>query len=261
MTEVPVLYDVADGIARLRFNRPDALNALDRTMAEAFIVAVREVLADPSVRVVVLSGEGRGFVAGGDIAAFRASDDRPGLAGAIIPPFHAALEALAVAPVVVICMVHGVAAGAGMSIAAMADMTIAADDASFTMAYAKVAAPPDCGGSWALPRLVGLRHALELALLSPVIDAAEAHRIGLVNRVVARGALEAETMTLARRLSGSAPLAVAQTKRLMRAAFSNDLPTQLAAEQAAFTACAATQDFGEALEAFFEKRRPAFTGQ
>lgn len=260
MMTAPVLYEVADGIARLRFNRPDALNALDQAMAEAFIVAVREVLGDPSVRVVVLSGEGRGFVAGGDIAAFRASDDRAELAGAIIPPFHAALEALAVAPVVVICMVHGAVAGAGMSIAAMADLTIAAEDANFTMAYAKVAAPPDCGGSWALPRLVGLRRALELALLSPVIDAAEAHRIGLVNRVVARDALEAETLALARRLVGSAPLAVAQTKRLMRAAFSNDLATQLAAEQAAFTACAATQDFNEALDAFFQKRRPVFTG-
>lgn len=256
----PVLCDVADGIARLRFNRPEALNALDVAMAEAFIVAVRDILADPSVRVIVLSGEGRGFVAGGDIAAFRASDDRAGLAEGIIPPFNAALEALAVAPVVVISMVHGAAAGAGMSIALMSDMTIAAEDASFTMAYAKVAVPPDCGGSWALPRLVGLRRALELALLSPVIDAAEALRLGLVNRVVARDALEAETLALARRLAGSPPQAVAQTKRLMRAAFSTDLATQLAAEQAAFVACARTDDFNEALEAFFGKRRPVFTG-
>ena len=256
----PVLCEVAGGIARLRFNRPEALNALNSATAEAFVEAVNRVLADPTVRVVLLSGEGRAFVAGGDLAAFRASDDRPALAGAIIPPFHAALEALAAAPQAVVAMVHGAVAGAGMSILAMADLSIAADDASFTMAYSRVGVPPDCGGSWALPRLIGLRRALELALLSPVIDAAEAHRIGLVNRVVARDALETEALALAARLAASAPLAMAQTKALMRAAFDTDLGPQLAAEQAAFTACAGTQDFHEALEAFFGKRRPVFTG-
>jgi 2-(1,2-epoxy-1,2-dihydrophenyl)acetyl-CoA isomerase len=256
----PVLFDLDDGVARLRFNRPENLNALDQSTAEAFADAVTQILADKRVRVIVISGEGRAFAAGGDLAAFRASDDRAGLAEAVIRPFHSVLEALGDAPQAVICMLHGSVAGAGMSIAAMADLAIAAEDASFTMAYSKVGVPPDCGGSWALPRLVGLRRALELALLSPVIDAAEACRIGLVNRVVPRASLEEETMAVARRLAASAPLAMGWTKALMRQAFTTDLASQLAAEQAAFKACAGTDDFNEALEAFFGKRRPVFTG-
>lgn len=256
----PVLVDVSEGIARLSFNRPEALNALDPAMSRAFVCAVRQVLADPGCRVVVLSGQGRGFVAGGDLAAFRAAPDKAALALEIIPDFNAALLALAQAPQPVLALLHGPVAGAGMSIAAMADLAVASADATFTMAYPRVGAPPDCGGSWALPRLLGQRKALELALLSPTLDAAEALRIGLVNRVVASDALEAEGLAIARRLAAAAPLAQAHTKALIRAGWSAALETQLQAEQDAFAACAATQDFAEALDAFFAKRRPVFTG-
>lgn len=256
----PVLVDVSEGIARLSFNRPEALNALDPAMSRAFVCAVRQVLADPGCRVVVLSGQGRGFVAGGDLAAFRAAPDKAALALEIIPDFNAALLALAKAPQPVLALLHGPVAGAGMSIAAMADLAVASADATFTMAYPRVGAPPDCGGSWALPRLLGQRKALELALLSPTLDAAEALRIGLVNRVVASDALEAEGLAIARRLAAAAPLAQAHTKALIRAGWSAALETQLQAEQDAFAACAATQDFAEALDAFFAKRRPVFTG-
>ena len=257
----PVLVEVSGGIARLRFNRPEALNALDPSMSRAFVAAVRQVLADPACRVVVLSGQGRGFVAGGDLAAFRAAPDKAALALEIIPDFNAALLALAQAPQPVLALLHGPVAGAGLSIAAMADLAVAADDATFTMAYPRVGVPPDCGGSWALPRLLGLRKAMELALLSPTLDAAEAQRIGLVNRVVAGDALDSEGLAIARRLADAAPLAQARTKALIRAGWSAALEDQLQAEQDAFAACAATEDFTEALDAFFAKRRPVFTGR
>ncbi|MBW6493334.1 MAG: enoyl-CoA hydratase, partial [Burkholderiaceae bacterium] len=123
-----------------------------------------------------------------------------------------------------------------------------------------VGVPPDCGGSWALPRLLGQRKAMELALLSPMIDAAEALRIGLVNRVVPRADLEAEGMVIARRLAAAAPLAQARTKALIRAGWDARLEDQLQAELDAFSECARTDDFAEALEAFFGKRAPHFAG-
>jgi 2-(1,2-epoxy-1,2-dihydrophenyl)acetyl-CoA isomerase len=257
----PVLVDSAEGIARLRFNRPDRLNAIDVEMAEGFAAAVDSVLQDPTVRVILLCAEGRAFVAGGDLGSFRHADDRVAVADAIIGPMHRALKRLAEAPAIVLCAAHGAVAGAGMSILCFADLAVAAEDTTFNMAYARVGVPPDCGGSWALPRIVGLRRALELALLTETVDANEALRLGLVNRVVPRVALDEEAMKIAARLARAAPAAMAGTKALMRGAFSASVDEQLDAEQRGFASCAATDDFVEALDAFFGKRSPRFTGR
>jgi 2-(1,2-epoxy-1,2-dihydrophenyl)acetyl-CoA isomerase len=257
----PVLVDIADGIAQLRFNRPDRLNTIDVEMAEAFAAAVEIALGDPSIRVILLSAEGRAFVAGGDLASFRDAADKKAMAHAIIQPLHRGLKRLAEAPAIVLCAAHGAVAGGGMSILSLADLAIASDDATFNMAYARVGVPPDCGGSWALPRIIGLRRALELALLTETIDAAEALRLGLINRMVPRAALEEEALKLAARLARAAPAAMARTKALMRNAFTVTLGEQLDAEQSGFASCAATQDFAEALDAFFGKRSPRFIGR
>jgi 2-(1,2-epoxy-1,2-dihydrophenyl)acetyl-CoA isomerase len=257
----PVLVDIAEGIAQLRFNRPDRLNTIDVELAEAFAAAVETALGDPSVRVILLSAEGRAFVAGGDLTVLQNTDDRVATAHAIIGPMHRGLKQLAAAPAIVVCAAHGAIAGAGMSILSFADLAVAADDATFNMAYARVGVPPDCGGSWALPRIVGLRRALELALLTETIDAAEALRFGLVNRVVPRFALEEEALKIATRLAKAAPFAMARTKMLMRGAFTATFDEHLDAEQSGFASCAATDDFNEALNAFFGKRSPRFTGR
>lgn len=256
-----VTVDIRDGIARIAFNRPEAMNALDEATSLAFAAAVARVVDDPQVKVICLAGEGRAFAAGGDLAAFRDSDDPSALAGRIIPPFNEALLRLAQAPQPVLAIVQGAAAGAGMSIALMADLAIASDKASFTLAYPKVGVVPDCGGSWALVRLMGLRKAMEIALLSPQLSAADALALGLVNRVVPHDELEAAAADWAKRLAGAAPVAQGLTKKLIRAAQTADLAAQLAAEQAGFMACAKTEDFAEALDAFFARRAPNFAGK
>ena len=258
----PVALSIADGVASIRFQRPEVLNAIDVPTAIALRDAVFSATRDAAVRVIVLSGEGRAFVAGGDLAYFRdAGESAPQAAAELIAPMHEAVEALAAASQPVLASLHGAVAGAGMSLAMAADLAIAADNAVFNLAYAKVAATPDCSASWTLPRLVGLRAAMEIALLADSLSATEALRLGLVNRVVPLDQLEDETAKLARRLASAAPLALAGIKRLLRDGLDRSLSEQLAAEQAAFVAGAATQDFREALSAFFAKRKPVYHGR
>ncbi len=257
----PVLVFSGGGVTEIRFNRPERLNALDLELAEGFATAVMRATADPATRVIIVSAEGRAFVAGGDLAYFRRATDRPTAAADLIDPVHTALKALAASPKISIGSLKGAAAGAGMSLALGLDFVLAADDITFNFAYARVAVSPDCGGSWALPRLVGFRRALEIALLSETIDAAEALRLGLVNRVVPRAALEDETAKLAARLAAGPAVANASIKGLMRQSFDRDFAGQLDAEARGFAACTATADFAEAVDAFFEKRKPKFVGR
>lgn len=254
----PIVVSLSDGVAELRFNRPERLNALDVELAESFAVAVARVTADLSVRVIVVSSEGRAFMAGGDLAHFRRAADKSAAAAQLIEPVHAALKTLAKAPQIVIGSLKGAVAGGGMSLALGLDLLVAADDATFNFAYARVAASPDCGGSWALPRLVGFRRALEIALLSETIDASEALRLGLVNRVVPRAVLEEETARLAARLAAGPAVSQANIKSLMRLSLDRDHGAQLDAEASSFCECAQTADFAEAIDAFFEKRKPTF---
>ncbi len=256
-----VLFRAADGIADIRFNRPKRLNAISVEVSEGFEAAVEQALVDSSVRVIVVSAEGRAFVAGGDLSVFHSSDDRQRAASSLIDPLHRALARLAEAPAITLGSLKGAVAGAGVSLALNLDLAIAADDAVFNLAYAKVGASPDGGASFALPRLVGLRRALEIALLSEDIDAATALDLGLVNRVVPLADLEAETRALAVRLAAGAPAAQSRIKALMRGSFERTLPAQLDAEAAAFSECAATEDFGGAVAAFLERRTPRFTGR
>nr|WP_253913305.1 enoyl-CoA hydratase-related protein [Pseudoruegeria sp. HB172150] len=255
-----VLYEAADGIARIRFNRAGALNALDVELTEAFLLAARRAVEDPKNRVIVVSGTGQAFMAGGDLGYFRHAADPCAALVAVIEPAHGALKLLAASPAIVIASVQGAAAGAGMSIALGADLCVAAEDLSMSFAYPRVGGPGDCGGTWALPRLVGLRRAMEIALLSDRLDAATCLELGLVTRVVTVEALDEETDRLARRIAAGPPLAQGRLKSLLRTALDTPYDAQLDAEAAAFAECAATEDFREAVAAFFDKRRPQFIG-
>jgi 2-(1,2-epoxy-1,2-dihydrophenyl)acetyl-CoA isomerase len=258
----PVVLDIADGIAEIRFNRPQVLNAINVETATCFRDAVVQAAADPTVRVFLISGEGRAFVAGGDLGYFRAAGtEAPAAAKTLIAPMHDGLARLAAAPQPSIACVQGAVAGAGMSVALATDLAIAADDAVFSLAYVKVGATPDCSASYTLPRVVGLRTAMELALLGDNVPAAEALRLGLVNRVVPRADLAEEARRMARRIAANAPLAVQGIKRLLADSLSASLPEQLAAEEEAFVKGAGTADFREALDAFFEKRPARFVGR
>lgn len=257
----PVLLDLSSGIARIRFNRPHVLNALDEHAILAFKRAVETVAGDSTVRVVVLSGEGKGFLAGGDVGRFHSAGEAAAeVVTAIITPFHEALVTLTSLRQPVIAALHGAVAGAGLSMALAADLAIAADDAKFTLAYTKIGTSPDGGASWALPRVVGLRKAMELALLSDVIDAAEAERIGLVNKVVPAADLGAEVDRLAARLAQGPTQAYGRVKALLRTSLDHALPTQLEAEKQAFLGSVGTRDFREGVAAFVEKRKSHFEG-
>lgn len=258
----PVLLHIEGGIARIRFNRPQVLNAINEAAILAFKRAVETVAADGSVRVVVLSGEGKGFLAGGDVARFHSAGDQAAeVVASIIGPFHAALTTLTRLDQPVIAALHGAVAGAGLSMALAADLAIASEDAKFTLAYTKIGTSPDGGASWSLPRVVGLRKAMELALLSDVIGADEALRLGLVNAVVPPQDLAARVDALAKRLADGPTLAFGRVKALLRGSFERSLPDQFAAEQASFLASVGTADFKEGIAAFVEKRPAHFQGK
>lgn len=258
-TEPPLRLERAGAIATLSFNRPGALNAIDVPMATALLSAVRAIAEDDSVRCVVLRGAGKGFMAGGDLATLRA-DPVQG-AKDLLTPLNEAVALLATIDAPVIAQVHGVAAGAGLSLMLQADFVLAAEGTRFNLAYINLGTSCDVGASWALPRLVGLRRALEIALLGDTYTAQDAERMGLVNRVVPAAALDAAVQELAQRLAGGPTLAYGHMRRLMRNAFDHDLPTQLAAEGDAFVACARSADLPEGIEAFHAKRPAAFQGR
>jgi 2-(1,2-epoxy-1,2-dihydrophenyl)acetyl-CoA isomerase len=257
-----ILLDKQGGVATLTLNRPDVLNALNRQMALDLDEAVTDLTRDETVRAVVLRGAGRGFMAGGDVATFHQNMDAiDKTITDLIGIFHKSVEAIAAMPKPVIAAVHGPAAGAGVSMSLNADYTIAADNAKFTMAYIWLGTNPDGGSTYLLPRLIGRRKALELAMLSDTLDAEAALDLGLVNRVVPADDLEAETMALAERLAAGPTRAFAQTKALINQSFeAASFADQLAAERDAFLRCAGTDDFREGVAAFVEKRKPDFNG-
>lgn len=196
-----VLTTLSDGIASICLNRPEALNALEPALATEFLQAARWASASDA-RVILIFGAGRGFCAGGDLAYIKGEDSgHHGRLEALIDPMHAAVRQLAQATQPIIVSLQGGVAGAGMSLALGADLAIAADNTVFNLAYTKVAVTTDCGGSWYLPRLVGMRRALEIALLGDRLHAHQALRLGLVNWVVAADALQAETTRLVRRVA------------------------------------------------------------
>lgn len=257
-----ILLDKQGGVATLTLNRPDVLNALNRQMALDLDEAVTELTGDDTIRAVVLRGAGRGFMAGGDVATFHQNmDSIDEMITDLIGIFHKSVAGIAAMPKPVIAAVHGPAAGAGVSMSLNADYTIAADNAKFTMAYIWLGTNPDGGSTYLLPRLIGRRKALELAMLSDTLDASAALDLGLVNRVVAADDLEAESMALAERLAAGPTRAFAQTKALINQSFeAASFDDQLAAERDAFLRCAGTDDFREGVAAFVEKRKPDFTG-
>ena len=255
----PLLLERNGAIATLRFNRPEALNAINVPMANAFLTAVQSIAADPGVRAVVLRGNGRGFMAGGDLATLRADPVQGAID--ILTPLNQALQLLAQMNAPVIAQVHGAAAGAGLSLVLMADYVIAAEGTRFNLAYINLGTSCDVGASWALPRLVGLRRALEIAMLGEGFGADEALRLGLINRLLPAAELEDAARAFAQRLASGPTLAYGHMRRLLRAGLDHDLATQLQAEAHAFDACAHSHDLREGINAFLAKRRPQFSGK
>lgn len=250
-------------VATLTLNRPAALNVLDLAMMDSLVEHTAALAADPALRVVVLRGAGKHFMAGGDLRTFATQLDRDPASrraefASIVSRLHAAIECLHRMPQIAIAAVHGAVAGFGLSLASACDLAIAADDAYFASAYRQIGLTPDGGGTWSLPRIVGMRKALEIYLLGERFDAHEALRIGLVNRVVAVGALDDAVSDVARSIIEGPALALSNVKRLLRESSGRSLSQQLRAEADSFADCTATEDFAEGIRAFLAKRPPRF---
>jgi len=262
MTEPPVLFERDGAVATIRLNRPDRLNAIDAEGAHLLLDACRRASREEGLRALVLAGEGRAFLAGGDVTAFHeAGDDAPELVRGLIGLLEETCQILDRLRVPVVARVQGAVAGAGMSLMLAADVVVAADDTRLAFAYTAIGTTPDGGLSWSLPRAVGLRRALEIALLGEPIDAQEALRLGLVTKVVPRADLDAETARVVERLAAGPTQAFARTRELLRNSWRYTLPEQLALERQSFVASARTADFREGVAAFVERRRPEFRGR
>jgi 2-(1,2-epoxy-1,2-dihydrophenyl)acetyl-CoA isomerase len=259
----PVLLAREGAIATLTLNRPDALNALDFAMIDALIAHTSAIAADDAIRVVVIAGAGKHFMAGGDIRVFAQSlaqskAARTAALERLIERVHAAIETLARMPQPVIARVHGAVAGFGLSLANACDLVFASDDAYFASAYLQIAVTPDGGGTYWLPRIVGARKAAEIMMLGERFGATEAQALGLANRVVAAGELDAFVAAAAKRIAEGPTLAVRNLKRLLRESAQRTLAEQLQSEARSFAACAGHDDFATGIEAFLAKRAPDF---
>ncbi len=260
-----VLVNRSGAVATVTLNRPQALNALDDAMLAALEEIFTRLEADPAVRAVIVTGAGEHFMAGGDIKMFSRSLDLPPAERrrqfeAVVHRVHPTVTAIRRMRAPVIAGVRGAAAGFGMSLVMASDLAIAAEDAYFTLAYSLIGTSPDGSGTYHLPRAVGMKRAMELALLADRFDAKTALQIGLVNRVVPAAELDAATTALAERLAQGPTHAYGNTKRLLNRALASTLESQLQAEAESFADCAATEDFAEGVRAFVEKRKPRFRG-
>lgn len=254
-------FDAVSGIGRLTLNRPEVLNALDAATARAFLTAVRELTAKPGLRVIVLSGAGRAFAAGGDVASFTANgiENAPDVIHDLLDALNPAIVALRRHPAPVITAVRGAAAGAGLSLALSGDLVVAEEGARFVIAYDRIGASPDCGLSWFLPRRVGRGVAFQMMLTGRSLTAADALATGLVDRVVSQTEFDAAIDELAALVASGPTRAFGKYKALLDRDV--DLAEHLESERAAFIASTATADFAEGVAAFTAKRKPVFSGR
>jgi 2-(1,2-epoxy-1,2-dihydrophenyl)acetyl-CoA isomerase len=251
--------EVRDRVAYLTLNRPEAGNALDPVLIHGFRDAAESLEGRDDIGAVILTGAGNNFCVGGDLRFMNeAGDDVAAAVFGLASTMHAGIEALASLDAPVISAVRGAAAGGGMSIAIAADLVLAAASAHFTVAYTAIGFSTDGGASWTLPRLVGLQRAMELSLLNERLSAERALELGIVTRVVADDALEAEAEKLARRLADGPVGAHAAVKRLLRGSSTSTFSSQLAVEAHTIAGLAAAPDGREGVLAFLDKRAPHF---
>ena len=259
-TVAKVRYEVAEAIATITLDRPDALNALTVPMKRELLSALRTAARDRSVRAVVLTGAGRAFCAGQDLKERLGPDAAP-LAVEVRERYNPIIAAMRAMDQPIVGAINGVAAGAGASLAFACDVRVAAETASFVLAFGRIGLVPDSGATWFLPRLVGPAKAAELALLGEGLSATEAERFGLVARVVAADAVAGEARAIAERLAAFAPRALALTKRALQRSWSVYLDAALEDEAYRQGIAGATADHAEGLAAFLERRPPRFTGE
>lgn len=256
-------YALRGTIGAITLNRPDKLNAFGGTMREELLSALRSADEDVSCRVVVITGAGRAFCAGGDIdfmSGLQKARDVESF-GKLLDAGRNVILQIVSMRVPVIASINGVAAGAGCNLALACDYRIAADDARLGQTFVKIGLHPDWGGTWLLPRIIGRGRALELMATGRMLDALEAMEMGLIDRIVPSASLEEETTKLAESIAAAPPGAVTDIKRALRQSESTDLASQLAVEIEHQLRAFLSEDAAEGMSAFFEKRAPRFQGR
>jgi 2-(1,2-epoxy-1,2-dihydrophenyl)acetyl-CoA isomerase len=258
-----IQFEMQGPICLLTLNRPDRLNALTVQVAKDFNAAVSEAL-ESGARVIVLTGAGRAFCAGGDLREMQEIAGREGRVEAFFDePLQILNESILLirqTPVPFIAAVNGVASGGGCNLALACDLVIATESAKFNQAFIKIGLVPDCGGTFMLPRLVGLKRATELMFTGDLITATQAAEMGMINSVAADGELMSQVMAMAEKLAQAPTAAIGQIKKLLEASAVNDYGSQLDNERKAQIESGKTKDFTEGVQAFLEKRPPRFVG-
>lgn len=258
-----IQYAVKDGVAVLTLNRPDKLNSFTQAMHLEVRAALDALQADPTIRVLVLTGAGRGFCAGQDLGDRAVAPGAKSVdLGDSVEQFYAPLVlTLRNLPMPVICAVNGVAAGAGANLALACDIVIAAQSASFIEAFCRLGLIPDTGGTWHLPRLIGMARATGLAMLGEKLSAEKAEQWGLIWRCVPDADLMTEAMAMATHFASAPTKGLAFTKKALQASYANTLPEQLKLEGAMMRELGHSHDYHEGVAAFIGKRPANFRGQ
>lgn len=256
-----ILHEVKDGVATITLNRPSKLNAFNDPMIAETIDAFKAAGRDEATRCVVITGAGRGFSSGQDLAAFQERHEGASIGEHLRHGYHRLIRQMTTLEKPIIGAINGIAAGAGCGVALAADIRIAADDASFMLAFSRIGLIPDSGVNWLLPRLVGYARAYEMAVTADRVPAAQALEWGLVNRVVPAAQLPEISAAWARRLADGPTLAYGLTKRAMNRGWDMTLEEALAYEAHLQEVTARSADNFEGIAAFLEKREARFTGR
>ncbi len=255
-------YHVADGVALITLDRPDSFNAMSCEMAKELMEASIQMDVDPNVRAVIITGNGKAFCAGGDLVSFSSKgDELPAFVREMTVYLHAAVSRLNRMDAPVIAAVNGVAAGAGMSLVCATDLAIGSESSAYTMAYTLAGLSPDGSGTYFVSRLVGMRRAKELAITNRKLTSAEALDWGILNKVVPDADLMTEANALATKLAQGPTRAYGNAKRLIMEGTSASLETQMEVEAQGIADMMVTHDGREGIDAFVNKRKPAFTGE
>ena len=255
-----ILFDKQDSIAAITLNRPERLNAFTAQMHAELREAMDAIESDPALRALMITGSGRGFCAGQDLAE-QAMESSGDVSGVLEQNYNPLLRRLRALPFPVVCAVNGVAAGAGCNFALACDIVIAAQSATFIQAFARIGLIPDAGGTYVLPRLVGTSRAMALAMLGEALPAQRAAEWGMIWKCVPDGELSVRSKELTRHLAGQATHALGLTKKALYASWGSSFEEQLALEATLQADAAASEDFREGVAAFRQKRAPSFRGR
>lgn len=263
MTFETIQLEARGLIALITLNRPESLNALTTKVAQEFLAAVTQAQVD-GARVIILTGAGRAFCAGGDLREMRSMAESGGKVEAFFDEplqlLNKCILAIRRTPLPFIAAVNGAASGGGCNLALACDLVIAGESARFNQAFIKIGLIPDCGGSFILPRLIGWKRAAELMMTGDVVAAGDAREMGMINAVVPDSELMAQALAMAERLAQAPTAAIGRIKELLEASATNDYATQLELERKLQIQSGLTQDFREGVGAFLEKRAAKFVG-